>query len=202
MKTKPFLLFLVLLFPLMARAQLTEAEFLKATQNFEARHSLLIAREFLPRQSIIPVTTFWKKEVKDYPAGAWTSTQNGSVFVTIAGWVVRLPGASSDDVDFILCHEVGHQVASRSGLAIERAADTFAVRDCLSLIWGERDFKKRVEHVAEYSWVVRNHYYQRSSNRPYDRNKCTIRLMLEAAAGKVHAESELLACDRTIHLAE
>jgi hypothetical protein len=190
---------ILLLCPLWARAQLTEREFLAATENFEAKHSLLIVRKFLPRQSYIPVTTYWEKEVKDYPAGAWTSTRNGSVYLTIAGWVARLPGAKADDVDFTLCHEVGHQVASRSGIALERAADTFAVRDCLSLLWDQNDYLKRIDHVTEYSWEMRNHYYQMSSNRAYDKNKCTVKLMREAARGKIHSDKELLECDRSIH---
>lgn len=191
--------FIILFFSMPTFAQLSEVEFLKATQKFESTDSPLIAREFLPRQSYISVKTYWNKEVKDYPAGAWTSTHAGSVYVTIAGWVARLPGASQDDVDFTLCHEIGHQVASKTGIALERAADTFAVRDCLALIWSQHNFLKRIKHVAQYSWELRNYYYLMTSTRPYDKNKCTIKLMEEAAEGKKHTEKELSDCDRSIH---
>ena len=110
-------------------AALTESEFNRAIKVFE-KTSAKVAKKFLRKQKFISINGMWEKEISNYYVGA-TPIRNddGSGSVDIGGWLARLPSATQDSIDFVLCHEVGHLV-TKSQYPSERLADNFAIRKC------------------------------------------------------------------------
>lgn len=175
-------------------AALTESEFNHAIKTFE-RSSAKVAKKYLRKQNFIPINGMWEKEITNFSMGATPIRHaDGTGHVNIGGWLARFPTATIDSIDFILCHEVGHLAVKSHQYPSERLADDFAIRNCLPIIWGEKLGLDRVTKIAEYAWELRNFHRQRLGYK-FDPERCTVRLMQEAAQGINHSTEELGQCE-------
>ena len=151
--------YIYLLFVLYSATSLSEIEtreeFDEILNNFELRLSPYTFAEF---GQFTTATGDWNQAYSERSAGGsfYYPSVNGQRYwgVNITGWLAKLPMISADEVDLILCHELGHHI---HGGGKERLADYFATNTCLHYLWDwqiHEDFYTN-ESVLQLSQSIR-----------------------------------------------
>lgn len=121
----------------------SEAELNDILQNFTT-----MLNPYVQGQKNTPflATGDWKKEYSDASAGGsfYYPQLNGirHLGVHVAGWLVRFEKFKRNEIEAVLCHELGHHFV---GGGDERAADYFVTKTCLPLLWDGQNHEDRFD---------------------------------------------------------
>jgi hypothetical protein len=140
-KKSAFFLFIFLIFSIGAGPIKSEAELNNILQNFTT-----ILNPYVQSQKNTPflATGDWKKEYVETSAGGsfYYPQVDGIRYlgVHVAGWLVRFESFKRDEIETVLCHELGHHFV---GGGDEHGADYFVTSTCLPLLWAGQNHSEK-----------------------------------------------------------